>query len=171
MGCLTVNTYLGLNPSIANRLAGVIYSAPFFSMSEQMNIDPVKRIIVRSTAGLLDEFVMFAPLPLHKVCRDRRYMRTLVPSRKATPFLSMGLCASFLRNHDRVLTYANDVKYPYLMVLGEKDEIVNNKVNRLWHGKTSSAIKQIKLMPGALHELSKEPNSGSFFEASLKFMA
>ncbi len=34
MGGLTVNTYLGLNPNIAERLAGVIYTAPFFGMPE-----------------------------------------------------------------------------------------------------------------------------------------
>jgi len=30
MGCLAVNTYLQNNPDYAVKLAGVIYSAPFF---------------------------------------------------------------------------------------------------------------------------------------------
>ena len=85
--------------------------------------------------------------------------------------LTMGLADSILRNHDRVLTYASSVKYPYLMVIGDKDKIVNNKVNKEWHSKTSSQTKQLKLMVNAHHELSKEPNNGSMFEATLKFMA
>ena len=34
MGGLTVNSYLSFNPEIAKRLAGVIYSAPFFGSPE-----------------------------------------------------------------------------------------------------------------------------------------
>ena len=56
-------------------------------------------------------------------------------------------------------------------MLGERDEIVNNRVNREWHAKTSSKEKTIKLMAGAYHELTKEPNNHVLFEAMLKFMA
>jgi len=66
---------------------------------------------------------------------------------------------------------ARKVNYPYLLVLGEKDEIVNNKTSRAWHSKTSSKEKQIKLMVGAYHELSKEPNNRVFFESVLRFMS
>jgi hypothetical protein len=69
-----------------------------------------------------------------------------------------------------VITYANKVNYPYLLVLGEKDEIVNNSVNRAWHGKTTSTDKVIKLMVGSCHELTKEPNNHVLFEAVLRFM-
>ena len=65
---------------------------------------------------------------------------------------------------------ARKVTYPYLLVLGEKDEIVNNKVNRIWHSKTASKDKNIKLMVGAYHELSKEPNNHFLFEQVLRFM-
>jgi hypothetical protein len=34
MGGLTVNAYLGCNPEISKRLAGVIYSAPYFGAPE-----------------------------------------------------------------------------------------------------------------------------------------
>ena len=56
-------------------------------------------------------------------------------------------------------------------MLGEKDEIVNNKVNRAWFTKTASKEKQIKLMVGAYHELTKEPNNHVMFESCLRFMA
>lgn len=35
MGGLVVNTYLKLNPAIAQKLAGVIYSAPLFGMTKK----------------------------------------------------------------------------------------------------------------------------------------
>ena len=69
------------------------------------------------------------------------------------------------------MAHANKVAYPYLLVLGEKDEIVNNRVNRVWHSKTQSKEKVIKLMAGAYHELTKEPNNHVLFEAMLKFMS
>lgn len=66
---------------------------------------------------------------------------------------------------------ADKVDYPYLMILGEKDLIVDNQKARDWHAKTVSKTKELKLMAGAFHELSKEPNNGTMFETVLKFMA
>ena len=83
MGGLTINTYLGCNPAIASRLAGVIYSAPFLGMSETMSVDPLKKFIVSVGANVLGEFVMICPFPIHMICRDRTYMRTLVPARRS----------------------------------------------------------------------------------------
>ena len=54
--------------------------------------------------------------------------------------------------------------------MADKDIIVNNKESRAWHAKTTSKIKQLRLMAGSYHELSKEPNNEILFEASLKFM-
>ena len=78
MGGLTLNTYLGLNPAIASRLAGVIYSAPFFGMPDHAGMNFAKKTFVSALSGLLDEFVIVAPLPLHKVCRNKDYMRTVI---------------------------------------------------------------------------------------------
>ena len=55
-------------------------------------------------------------------------------------------------------------------MLGEKDVIINNAVNRQWHSKTQSKQKELKLMAGAYHELSKEPTNHVMFESVLKFM-
>jgi len=70
---------------------------------------------------------------------------------------------------DRVANFANKVEYPYLMIIGEKDTIVDNSAARDWHQKTASKSKEIKLMAGSYHELSKEPNNSVLFESILKF--
>jgi alpha-beta hydrolase superfamily lysophospholipase len=59
------------------------------------------------------------------------------------------------------------VKYPYLVILGEKDTVVDNNATRTWHQHTASGFKKVKMLPGALHELTKEPNSHSVIEAIL----
>ena len=84
----------------------------------------------------------------------------------------MSLVASFNSNHDKVMTFAKKVDYPYLLVLGEKDVIVCNPTTRKWHARTSTpaAKKEIKLMAGSYHELTKEPNNHVMFEAVMKFM-
>ena len=43
IGCLVLNTYLGINPDISKRLAGVIWSAPFWGMPDFVDMDPVKK--------------------------------------------------------------------------------------------------------------------------------
>lgn len=47
--------------------------------------------------------------------------------------------------------------------------VVDNTAARNWHGATTSKTKEIKLMAGSFHELSKEPNNGVMFETVLKF--
>ena len=69
------------------------------------------------------------------------------------------------------MTFASKTTYPFLLCLGEKDAIVNNKVTRKWYDRVGSTVKEIKIIPKAYHELSKEPNNDVFFEAVLKFMA
>jgi hypothetical protein len=120
---------------------------------------------------VLEEFVIAAPMSFHKVCKKKIYFRHMLQQRKAHPLLSLGLASSMITNQERALRNAKRVCYPYLLVLGEKDEIVNNKDIRAWHAKTSSKDKSIKLMMGAYHELSKEPNNHILFESVLKFMS
>lgn len=86
------------------------------------------------------------------------------------PFLSIGLVNSFVTNHDRVATYAERTKYPYLLILAEKEVLVSNKASKSWHTATSSKDKQLKLIPNAFHELCKEPNNHLVFESILKFL-
>lgn len=56
------------------------------------------------------------------------------------------------------------------MVLAEKDYIVNNRASKAWRDKNKSKIKMLKLIPGAYHELAKEPNNDVLFESALNFM-
>jgi alpha-beta hydrolase superfamily lysophospholipase len=84
--------------------------------------------------------------------------------------MTASLGASFVRSCDLIIKNARKVTYPYLLILGEKDVIVDNLASRDWHSKTASEKKELKLMAGAFHELSKEPNNGTFFESILQFM-
>ena len=171
MGGLTVGTFLGRNPWIANKLAGVIYSAPFFGVHESSGVDFAKKAMTSVLSGLLDEFAVVTPLPLHKVCKSKAHMRTVVSGRKASPLISLGLIDSFFKNIDRLQMYSSKVEYPYLLALAEKDSIVSNKASQQWHNQTSSKIKVLKKIPNAYHELTKEPNNHVMFETCLKFMA
>jgi len=170
MGCMVLNTYLALNPEIAQRLAGVIWSAPFWGIPDFVNVDFFKKQIIKFLALHLEEFTLASGMPLHKVTRNKQFMRHAITQTKANPLSSLGLQASFLRAIDRIHANAKNVTYPYILVLGDKDVIVNNNMARAWHAKTASKVKQIRLMAGAYHELSKEPNNHVLFEATLKFM-
>jgi alpha-beta hydrolase superfamily lysophospholipase len=97
MGGLTVNSYLGFNPEIAKRLAGVIYSAPFFGSPDgQINFGI--KIASHVLKHVLEEFVVSAPLPLHKVCRSKPHIRQALLQKKAHPLLSLGLTSSLITN-------------------------------------------------------------------------
>ena len=123
-------------------------------------------------AEAADEIVVIGSLPIHKICRDKTYMRSIITQTKAVPLMSMSLCASWIDSQDKVMTYAKKVVYPYFLVLGEKDVIVSNVANREWHSKTSTPAKHkdMKLMAGSYHELAKEPNRTTLYESVLKFM-
>jgi alpha-beta hydrolase superfamily lysophospholipase len=93
----------------------------------------------------------------------------MITQYKAHPFSTAKIYGSVNSNINRCATFAEKVNYPYLLILGEKDMVVDNSAARAWHSKTSSKNKDLKLMPGAYHELSKEPNNSVMFETILKF--
>lgn len=170
MGCLVLNTYLGENPEIAKRLAGVIFMAPFFGAPDFVVMDAGKKAMVGILSTVLEEFVLNSGFPIHKGCRSKQFMRDQITRRKDNPLLSLGLYASFMRNWDKVAGLAKRTIYPYALIMGEKDVLVGNKASRAWHSKTASKIKTMRLMAGSYHELSKEPNNNVLFETSLQFM-
>ena len=90
-------------------------------------------------------------------------------SKKANPLMTGSLAASIFKNLAKVAKGAEHVTYPYQMILGEKDTIVDNASASAWHDKTKSAVKQVKKMLGSYHELSKEPNSKDFFHTVITF--
>ena len=170
MGCLVLNSFLCLNPDIAERLAGVMYSGPLFGIPDFKQLDPVKIEVLKLLSLAIDEFVINMEIPLHKVTRNRNQHLSVLQTQKGAPLASLGFMVSVIRMQDLVHAKAKSTTYPYLLVLGDKDIIVNNRVSREWHAKTSSKVKKIKLMMGAYHELTKEPNNHVIFEASLLFM-
>lgn len=117
----------------------------------------------------MDELVFTGSMQCHKICRNKQYVRMHLTNRKANPFLTPSLASSIVQNHKNVKEHADKVEYPYLLIMGEKDVIVDNGASRMWHEKTQSKVKAIKLMAGSYHELSKEPNNKDMFEAILKF--
>ena len=78
MGCQILNTYLLINPDIAARLAGVIWSAPFWGIPAFAGVDWVKKQVIKLLALQLEEFVLVTGMPAHKVCRSKIYHRELL---------------------------------------------------------------------------------------------
>ena len=113
MGGLTVNSYLGLNPKIAERLAGVIYSAPFLGLHEDAGFDFGKKIMTQVLEGVFGEFVLMPANALNHICSNKFYQRSVLADRKSHPFVAMGLINSFVKYHDRVAAFAHQVNYPY----------------------------------------------------------
>ena len=63
MGCLVLNSYISLNPEIAARLAGVIFSTPLFSLPPLAKMDPLKSAIIKLYSIALKELDDFILMP------------------------------------------------------------------------------------------------------------
>jgi len=133
MGGMCLQTYLSLNKAIADRIAGAIYSAPFMGIPDFVNFDAGKKAIVKFLSPHLDEMLLTSGMPTHMVCKNRTYMRLALTGKKAAPFSSLGLQASFLRMLDLIHGTAKQVTHPYLLVMADKDIIVNNNSSKEWH--------------------------------------
>lgn len=75
MGNLILNTYLHLNKEVAAKLAGVILSAPFFGIPDFANFDAVKKQMCHLLKGVFENFALTSGMPLHKVTRNKQYLR------------------------------------------------------------------------------------------------
>ena len=73
MGALVVNTLLGLNPWLADRLAGVIYSAPLFGTVHKFS--PLQKVAILLKATFFDEAICMTEFPIHKLSRNKAYVR------------------------------------------------------------------------------------------------
>ena len=51
MGCLVVNTFLLRNPDL--KLAGVIFSAPFFGFADSLGVTWFRKILLRISNPIL----------------------------------------------------------------------------------------------------------------------
>jgi alpha-beta hydrolase superfamily lysophospholipase len=84
--------------------------------------------------------------------------------------MTCGLVASINRNISRVQSFAYNQTYPYLVVIGEQDTMVDNSDTKRWHFKTASKCKKLVSLQSSYHELTKEPNNHQYFENLLTFM-
>ena len=75
MGCLAWDNYLSLNKShlTDDRLAGVVYSAPFFGIPESAGMDPVQKQVIKGLACIADELVITTGMPMHKNSHNMQY--------------------------------------------------------------------------------------------------
>lgn len=131
LGALTVCTYLGINQQVSKRLAGVVYLSPLFGHYNKGNI--FEKLLISIIAKVRNTMLLIGSRPLHRLSRNKTYMRQVITSFKSLPLLSAGMAASINRNQGRILRFASQVSYPYLLLLGERDTIVCNKVAKEWH--------------------------------------
>ncbi len=76
MGALAVNNFLGLNPVIASKLAGVMYSAPLFGHYKKQNV--IQRLFVSLLALLRDDLMLLGGIPIHRISRNKQYIRQMM---------------------------------------------------------------------------------------------
>lgn len=168
IGGLAVNSFLGCNPDIANRLAGVMYSSPMFGHFNRQSY--LEKLLYSFMAYTANEIVLLEAIPVHRLSRSKIFQRALITQQKTVPLMTASLMASVNRNISRGLRFAQNVTYPYLVVTGGRDTMVDNKKTERWHRMTRSEIKELKVMPECFHELCKEPNNDEYFEIMLKFI-
>ena len=126
MGAMVLATYLDQNPDIAGRLAGVIYTAPFFGIPDHLGFGTIRKCVTKFLSLHLEEFALSAGIAVHTNSRNKAYMRLCLTGMKAIPFVSLGLLSSFFPALKQIQGRSNLVTYPYQMMLGEKDTTVNN---------------------------------------------
>lgn len=63
---------------------------------------------------------------------------------------------SFVNGCENLNKYASIFNYPYLTIIGTKDEVVNNRVTLEWHAKTASKDKNLVTLD-SIHQLHREP--------------
>ena len=101
LGALAVNTYLGLNPNIASKLSGVIYSAPLFGFYKKENI--LMKLFVSILGLCLPYLILVGTSSTHRISRNKVYLRSEIENeKKSFGVLSASLLASLNRNQSRI---------------------------------------------------------------------
>ena len=83
MGALAVNTFLGLNPELASRLAGVVLCAPLFGLYNKKNV--LLRMMESFFALCKDDMVLLTSHPFHRISRNKQYVRQVITQKKVIP--------------------------------------------------------------------------------------
>ena len=107
-----------------------MYSAPLMGLA---NGKANSEWLFSKVADNLDEMVLTGTLQVHKICQNKAYVRQFLTNRKANPFLTASLGVSLIRNINALHKKAEEVTYPYQMILGDKDVIVDNSETQKWH--------------------------------------
>ena len=144
MGALVVNMFLSLNPELSSRLAGVIYCAPLFGLYNKKNF--FLRALESFFAVCKDDMILLTSFPYHRISRNKQYVRQVITQKKVIPLLTAQLSSSINKNIDKAENLASKVQYPYLLLLGEKDTMVDNLSALRWHEKTTSKDKHLQVL-------------------------
>jgi len=73
VGALAINTFLGRNPKLASRVAGVFYCAPMFGSPDKFSVLDKLRIFLQSS--FMDEIILMEKMPIQKHCRNKEFIR------------------------------------------------------------------------------------------------
>jgi alpha-beta hydrolase superfamily lysophospholipase len=147
----------------------VVYLAPMFGHYRAPNV--VESFVNALMASLFDEVVfMTYSVPLNLLTRNVQFLQQYLVQYKSVPILTAMQLDSTRVNAQRACNEAGEVGYAHLTVLAEKDVVVSNEAAAKWHEQSGSALKQLCVVPSALHLLFKEPsNQNRVFETILNF--
>ena len=81
MGCQIINTFLLANPSI--NLSGIIFGSPFFGMAEYLDINPVKKRLIKLIRSSMEPFAMQGSVLIHRVSCNHRHIEKAVTQVKS----------------------------------------------------------------------------------------
>ena len=147
----------------------MVYLAPMFGPFRAPNA--VESLVNSLLASLFDEVVfMTYSVPMNLLTRNVQFLQQYLVQYKSVPILTAMQLDSTRVNAQRACNEAGEVGYAHLTVLAEKDVVVSNEAATKWHTQSGSALKQLCVVPSALHLLFKEPtlqNKG--FEGILNF--
>lgn len=107
MGALVVNMFLGLNPELASRLAGVIYCAPLFGLYLKKNV--FLRALESFFALCKDDMILLTSFPYHRISRNKQYVRQVITQKKVIPLLTAQLSTSITKSIDKAENHASKV--------------------------------------------------------------
>jgi len=96
MGCMVTNSFLINNPQISKKLAGVVYSTPFFAFAPG-TVDAVKKLAIKVIEDVFGDFVINSGLPLQYITQNKRFIAKKLSESKSNPFISASLISSMMR--------------------------------------------------------------------------
>lgn len=96
MGSMVTNSFLINNPEVAKKIAGVIFSAPFFAFAPG-TVNAGKKLAVKVIEDIFGDFVINSGLPLQYITQNKRFIAKKFKESKSNPFISASLISSMMR--------------------------------------------------------------------------